>query len=169
MNIYEIVQKFLEVYPTKQHLQHAKFNGTEFVQLDDIPEVFTCHSKTIVVEINAAFNMFKAGVEFTKPDLELERIVCAANAYYFNDGSSVEFLGVRHCDDIMYDSIVDYEGGHGVDLLGDKVEVQGFWTNRHRFVTRTEAFKIAFDAKQIIRRVGGDAADDGTLYSENLY
>ena len=46
---------------------------------------------------------------------------------------------------------------------------QGFVTSKGRFVGRQEAWKIAVDQKQIVRRVGGDDSDGGTLYSENLY
>lgn len=47
--------------------------------------------------------------------------------------------------------------------------VQGFVGNRGQFLTREEAWKVALDAGQIIRRVGDDDRNGGTLYSENLY
>lgn len=46
---------------------------------------------------------------------------------------------------------------------------QGFIDQHCNFLTRTEAWKIAEANGQIIRRVGGDEADGGTLFSENLY
>lgn len=46
---------------------------------------------------------------------------------------------------------------------------QGFVDQRGVFLTRTEAWSIALAAGQIIRRVGGNDTDGGTLYSENLY
>ncbi|EQA7786777.1 hypothetical protein ACX818_001371 [Acinetobacter baumannii] len=49
-------------------------------------------------------------------------------------------------------------------------EVQGFITNKYRFVTREEAWIIAEQQNQILCRVGGDMKDGvGRLYSENLY
>lgn len=45
---------------------------------------------------------------------------------------------------------------------GIKQEIQGFLTNTNRFVDRTEAGKIAFDAKQTKKHCS-------TLYSEDLY
>lgn len=46
---------------------------------------------------------------------------------------------------------------------------QGFIDQFGAFMSRTEAWKVAEAAGQIIRRVDGDAVDGGTLYSENLY
>lgn len=47
-----------------------------------------------------------------------------------------------------------------------ETEVQGFYTNRQRFVDRKEAFVIAHENGQVRRRVGGDKEK---LFSENLY
>lgn len=88
------------------------------------------------------------------------RIVCAANLY--ND--KVLILGVRHCDAVMTAIVVA--------LMADKVitdphdHVQGFVDNKGVFLTREEAWDVAVEAGQIIRRCGGD---EGRLYSENLY
>lgn len=84
-----------------------------------------------------------------------ERIVCAANRKRFT-GEIV--LGIRHWDSFM----------HHLDTEGDPVD-QGFITNKGRFLDRQEAWKIAEAAGQIIRRVGGDDIDGGTLFSECLY
>lgn len=46
---------------------------------------------------------------------------------------------------------------------------QGFIDQHGAFMSRREAWEVAEAAGQIIRRVGGDEADGGTLYSENLY
>jgi hypothetical protein len=46
---------------------------------------------------------------------------------------------------------------------------QGFVDQKGNFLSRTEAWQVAQTANQIIRRVGGDTANGGTLYSENLY
>ena len=46
---------------------------------------------------------------------------------------------------------------------------QGFIDSWGVFYNRQDAWKIAEENNQIIRRVGGDTKDGGTLYSENLY
>jgi hypothetical protein len=93
-----------------------------------------------------------------------ERIVSAANKY-----GDVILVGVRHGSEDMYslwDNVLEHDGAF-FDNYGR--EEQGFITSKYRFVTRTEAWKIAVEQKQIVRRVGGDDSDGGTLYSENLY
>lgn len=91
------------------------------------------------------------------------RIVCAAN--YYPDGDLL-ILGVRHYDDLM---------GKTMQNLGRHVHIgkaqmqQGFVDRFGVFQSRTAAWKIAKEAGQIIRRCGGDTANGGTLYSENLY
>lgn len=82
------------------------------------------------------------------------RIVCAALCL----GKTV-ICGPRHFDWIMQRQILR----DGRDWR--KAE-QGFVDQRGAFVTREEAWKIAKDGEQIIRRVGGDGKK---LYSENLY
>lgn len=94
-----------------------------------------------------------------------QRIVCAANRRR-NTGELV--LGARHFDVLMH---------HHISLIDQKyvdsavyVEFeQGFIDQRGSFLSRTKAWKVAEAANQIIRRVGGDTANGGTLYSENLY
>lgn len=89
-----------------------------------------------------------------------QRIVCAANRKRFT-GEVV--LGIRHWDAFMHKT---FELMNGTE--GDPVD-QGFIDNRGVFLSRTEAWKVAEAAGQIIRRCGGDDTDGGTLYSENLY
>jgi hypothetical protein len=48
-------------------------------------------------------------------------------------------------------------------------EDQGFIDQFGKYYTRTEAWKIAEAMGQIRYRCGGDTANGGTLYSENLY
>ncbi len=85
-------------------------------------------------------------------------IVCAANKHKETD---LIIPGARHFDKFMVDIM---------KLLSlRKVWEQGFIDNRRNFHTREEAWKIAKAAGQIRRRVGGDCANGGTLYSENLY
>jgi len=88
-----------------------------------------------------------------------QRIVCAANKNRLN-GSIV--LGVRHHDKFMMFS-EDINSSGWIDADQGFIDQQGFW------LTRQEAWKVAEAAGQIIRRCGGDEADGGTLYSENLY
>ena len=88
-----------------------------------------------------------------------QRVVCAANQV---EGTII--CGVRHYDNIMcpLHRIIE-------KFTTDDTVEQGFVDNRGKFLTRTEAWKVAEKANQIIRRVGGDTANGGTLYSENLY
>jgi len=87
--------------------------------------------------------------------MTIHRIVCAANRKRFT-GEVV--LGIRHWDAFM----------HKLHTEGDPVD-QGFIDNKGAFLSRTDAWKVAEAAGQIIRRVGGDDSNGGTLYSENLY
>lgn len=173
MNIYEAVTKFLQVYPNRHRLGGlVKFTGEKFeinseLELTDLDYDY---ANIVANEVNIAFECFLYGAKAFEPVLDIERVVCAANKYYDPvTQEGVTFLGARHCDDIMYDAITNYEAFYNIDIVRDKTEVQGFWTNRHRFLTRTEAFEVAKKAGQIIRRVGGDTTNGGTLYSENLY
>lgn len=77
------------------------------------------------------------------------RVVCAA----LRDSHGTIICGPRHWDSIC----------RGTSKGGWE---QGFVDQRGAFLTREEAWKVAFDAGQILRRVGGD---EGHLYSENLY
>lgn len=88
-----------------------------------------------------------------------QRIVCAANK---NSATGEVILGVRHWDGWMYEQ-------RGQVTPGWKTAEQGFIDQRGQFLTRTQAWVIAEAAGQIIHRCGGDEAEGGTLYSENLY
>lgn len=87
-----------------------------------------------------------------------QRIVCAAMK--MDDGSIV--LGVRHYDPNMREAFMSRrcanESTHVVE--------QGFIDNKRNFLTREEAFVVAKEQGQIIRRCGGDEKE---LFSENLY
>lgn len=94
-----------------------------------------------------------------------ERIVCAANQYAYND-SKIVVLGIRHCDDNMWFHI---DNSSMIPYSSDEVmstQIQGFITNKNRFVTRKEAWIIAVENNQIIRDKDKFV---GTLYSEHLY
>ena len=89
------------------------------------------------------------------------RIVCAANK---SNVTGEVILGIRHWDEFMQQHRNTLPNrGRNADW------VQGFMDNRRCFHTREEAWKIAEAAEQVIRRCGGDQANGGTLYSENLY
>jgi hypothetical protein len=87
-----------------------------------------------------------------------QRVVCAANR--FPCGTVV--LGARHYDMLMHLTIEKL----GLEPGDDE---EGFIDQWGQFLTRTQAWKVAEAARQIWRRCGGDTADGGTLYSENLY
>ena len=86
------------------------------------------------------------------------RVVCAAVRFGGDDG--MIFTGPRHFDKTML-SIIRY-WPHRLD----GPEEQGFIDQEGNFLTREEAWVVATDACQIIRRVGGDGSK---LFSENLY
>lgn len=85
---------------------------------------------------------------------EIHRIVCAANR---SKDKWYIVLGVRHWDLLMHNA---------APMLNPPEWEEGFVDNRGNFLTREEAYVVAENARQIIRRVGGD---DGRLFSENLY
>lgn len=87
-------------------------------------------------------------------------IVCAANRR--PDGLII--AGARHWDSVMRATV------RALDTSPDYGAYdQGFIDQHGKWYTRTEAWAIAQANGQIKRRVGGDTADGGTLYSEALY
>lgn len=70
--------------------------------------------------------------------------------------------GVRHGDETMFTD-------DDLDIYVEMFDEQGFMTNKLRFVDRQEAWVIANRENQIIKLVGGNNVDGGTLFSENLY
>lgn len=78
--------------------------------------------------------------------------------YHDNDIYSIE-LGYRHCD------IFARFG----DEVSNKLEDQGFYTSRGRFVDRHEAFFIAYHANQIPISLYDERGKDAKLFSEDLY
>ncbi len=121
---------------------------------------------------------------FEPLDLETEKIVlkeyilCAANLY--NDGKKHEHqpininrgfvvCGRRHHNCIStFAQIV----GFPYSELGQRIqntEEQGFLTNTNRFVTRKEAYKIAFESDQIKGPNQGYSENSIGLTSEDLY
>lgn len=91
----------------------------------------------------------------------MRRVVCAANLL---DGAHL-LLGARHWDKLMRSQLGYYEEHVGIA----REEEQGFIDQWGVFMSRTEAWQVAVAAGQILKRCGGDDANGGTLYSENLY
>lgn len=94
-----------------------------------------------------------------RPDVLKQR----GNAPY-NVGHGIVFCGWRHSN-CLYQKVAitglrDAESG---------AFVQGFLTNKNRFVDRKEAYKIAFDADQIIGPNKGCPQNSIGLTSEDLY
>lgn len=98
------------------------------------------------------------------PQLPGRRVVCSAIRH--PDGWII--CSARHFDPIMRDQVamMDYTRTTNDWQNPDQ---QGFIDQWGQFMTRTEAWKVAENAGQILRRVGGDTIDGGTLFSENLY
>lgn len=91
----------------------------------------------------------------------VSRIVCAA----VRMPNGVLILGVRHWDGFMAQYVRSFGGRQAFSAYG-RDEEQGFVDQFGNFLNREDAWKVAEQAGQIIRRVGGD---EGCLYSENLY
>lgn len=110
-----------------------------------------------------------------------EFIICAANHYDDGNGCDVHphepvnitsgfvVAGRRHHNCIhAFAMIVGFPyTEEGLKIRN--TEVQGFLTNTNRFVGRKEAYKIAFDADQIIGPNKGRPENSIGLTSEDLY
>lgn len=101
-----------------------------------------------------------------QPEDELpELIVCAANQYTYNNTIHT-IVGIRHGCESMW-SQIDNSTIKFEDLAILKTEIQGFITNKQRFVNRKEAWDIAIQQKQIRRSLPCDHLKE--LFSEHLY
>jgi hypothetical protein len=110
-----------------------------------------------------------------------ERILCAAIWYKHlplqrdyqksavNCNEGIVLTGYRHGNVIR--TMAALTGLRTVDFGADSVgdHEQGFLTNLNRFVDRKEAYKIAFEADQIIGPNKGHAENEIGLTSEDLY
>lgn len=92
-----------------------------------------------------------------------EKIICAAIK---NEKGDI-VIGARHYDMFMH-KCIELRLLAGETWRRSEI-VQGFTSNRRPFLTRTEAWKVAKESGQILFTCGGDTANGGTLYSENLY
>lgn len=107
-----------------------------------------------------------------------EYILCAANHY--DDGIKHDFspknisTGFVLCGHRHHNCINTFAHMVGFPYDEDgmrlhKTEIQGFLTNTNRFVNRKEAYKIAFEADQIIGPNKGYSKNSIGLTSEDLY
>ena len=101
---------------------------------------------------------------FNRVKVRSRVVVCAANRY----GKTI-VCGARHYDNPMRGVVAVLQ--RDAEEYGDELleAEQGFVDEHGVFMTRQEAWHVASAAKQVKYRVGGDTADGGTLYSENLY
>lgn len=83
------------------------------------------------------------------------RIVCAA----IRNNAGDVIIGIRHFDPGMHEQI---KKSSSCWIVNE----QGFIDQFSNFYTREEAWKIASESNQIIRRCPGD---EGKLFSENIY
>lgn len=98
--------------------------------------------------------------------MTMERVLCAAvwvddrvSHPYQPKATGVVLSGHRHHQVLIHASLL-----RGVDRYTEKV--QGFLTDRGRFVDRAEAFELALAAGQL---EGRKIHRPGELYSEDLY
>ena len=111
-----------------------------------------------------------------------EYIICAANHY--DDGKKhphtpkniyqgFVICGRRHHNCIaIFAQMMGFFENRGYTeeaMIIHKTEIQGFLTNTDRFVNRKEAYKIAYEANQIIGPNKGYAENSIGLTSEDLY
>ncbi len=92
------------------------------------------------------------------------RIVSAANRFILEDGIDIIIPSARHWDPLMMRIIMALS-----DRLSTECQEQGFIDQYGNFHSREDAWIIAKENNQIIHRVGGDTANGGRLFSENLY
>lgn len=85
-----------------------------------------------------------------------DRVVCAA----IRHSNGLVICGARHFDEIMVRQIE-----FGADLDWRTAE-QGFINQRCEFLTREQAWGVAYAAQQIVRDAGWCT---GMLHSEHLY
>ena len=107
-----------------------------------------------------------------------EFIICAANHY--DDGKKYDHTpvniktgfvvcGRRHCNCVAIFAQMNKFIHTKENIKLQITEVFGFLTNTNRFVTRKEAYKIAFEADQLIGPNRNCPDNDIGLTSEDLY
>lgn len=107
-------------------------------------------------------------------DKPKRRVVCAA----IRNCKGQIVCGARHFDGVMRAQLdtskrrrywKTYVKVFGRIIWRCPPVAQGFIDQWGVFMDRTEAWKVAMAAGQVMRRCGGDTTDGGTLFSENLY
>ena len=93
-------------------------------------------------------------------DATIPEVVVSAAIRWQEDGVWVVLPSVRHFDRLTH-TLLD-KLGH--TSTGKRVYEQGFVTNKFRYVSRTEAYAIAEEQGQFMRR-----SYNAELFSENLY
>ena len=101
-------------------------------------------------------------INYRVDDIEKKRVIVCAAMGCTATGSTL--CGVRHGDDTMFSD-------DDLDIWISLFDEQGFVDNKGNFLTREEAWIVAYDAGQIRYICGGQSCerDGGRLYSENLY
>lgn len=112
----------------------------------------------------------------------MEKIICAANHYNdkkvhvhtpINITEGFVICGRRHHNCIaIFAQLYKFFENNGYDeesMIIHKTEIQGFITTENRFVDRKEAYKIAYNANQIIGPNKGCPTNLIGLTSEDLY
>ena len=105
----------------------------------------------------------------------MSKLIAAAIKFYPKDSEYPQIVcGKRHCDCLewMFKHHVEYD---------KQIHIQGFMTNRSRFVDRYEAAEIAWRARQVLeesdvyQKMYDDYWDNGELtkayqlFSEDLW
>lgn len=93
--------------------------------------------------------------------MSTEVIVCAATKFYLGNDRYVVVPSVRHYDSLCH-GLLDH-----LPHIAGLPSVQGFVTNRQRFVDREQAYSIAYLADQIKEKSGNPTSR--TLFSEDIY
>ena len=95
--------------------------------------------------------------------MSVRRVVCAANKYELNDGSTKIFTGIRHYCPVMCQNIEFWKLS-----IKRSTEVQGFVDQKGVFMYRLEALQVAKDAGHLNIARPKTSPED-RLFSEDLY
>ena len=95
--------------------------------------------------------------------MTIRRVVCAANKYELNDGSTKIFTGIRHYCPVMRQNMEFWKLS-----IKRSTEIQGFVDQYGVFMDRSEALQVAKDAGQLNIARPKTSPED-RLFSEDLY
>lgn len=135
----------------------------------DVPERIVCaankYGEMVIAGVRHGCDTMCDGLETAivlgKIKAQVKRWDDESQMSYYREGHSCSDA-VSVLEDIIKDADIETK-------FERPKEIQGFLTSKYRFVNRQEAWVIAAEQRQIVRRVGGDTSNGGTLYSENLY